>query len=90
MFELPTIAMLIVGLYLISSIKILAEYETRRDLPAGPAAFATERPGVILVFAPIDRIVRISDASRYDRSPAADVVTRDNVTVKVNAVISFA
>jgi regulator of protease activity HflC (stomatin/prohibitin superfamily) len=46
-------------------------------------------PGIILVFAPIDRMVRISLRVETLEVPAQDVVTRDNVTVKVNAVIYF-
>ena len=46
-------------------------------------------PGIILVFAPIDRIVRVSLRVDTLEVPSQDVVTRDNVTVKVNAVIYF-
>ena len=46
-------------------------------------------PGVILVFAPIDRMVRISLRVDTIEVPPQDVITRDNVTVKVNAVIYF-
>ncbi|HJZ99846.1 MAG TPA: slipin family protein, partial [Candidatus Solibacter sp.] len=46
-------------------------------------------PGVILVFAPIDRMVRVSLRIDTLEVPGQDVVTRDNVTVKVNAVIYF-
>src|SRR5207248_8043436 len=46
-------------------------------------------PGVILVFAPIDRIVRVSLRIDTIEVPPQDVVTKDNVTVKVNAVIFF-
>ena len=46
-------------------------------------------PGIILVFAPIDRMVRISLRIDTLEVPAQDVVTHDNVTVKVNAVIFF-
>ena len=46
-------------------------------------------PGVILVFAPIDRIVRISLRIEAMEVPPQDVITRDNVTVKVNAVVYF-
>ena len=46
-------------------------------------------PGVILVFKPIDRIVRVSLRIDTLEVPAQDVITRDNVTVKVNAVIYF-
>jgi regulator of protease activity HflC (stomatin/prohibitin superfamily) len=46
-------------------------------------------PGVVLVFAPIDKMVRISLRIDTLEVPAQDVVTRDNVTVKVNAVVYF-
>ena len=42
-----------------------------------------------LVFAPIDRIVRVSLRVEAMEVPAQNVITRDNVTVKVNAVIYF-
>jgi regulator of protease activity HflC (stomatin/prohibitin superfamily) len=44
-------------------------------------------PGVILVFAPIDRIVRVSLRQEALEVPPQDIITRDNVTLKVNAVI---
>jgi regulator of protease activity HflC (stomatin/prohibitin superfamily) len=89
MFELPTIAVLIVGLYLISSIKILSEYERGVIFRLGRLLSQPKGPGVILVFAPIDRIVRISLRIDTIEVPPQDVVTKDNVTVKVNAVIFF-
>jgi regulator of protease activity HflC (stomatin/prohibitin superfamily) len=50
---------------------------------------APKGPGVVLVFAPLDRISRISLRVETMEVPAQDVVTRDNVTLKVNAVIYF-
>jgi len=47
-------------------------------------------PGVIFVFAPLDRIVRVPLRIDTIEVPPQDVVTRDNVSVKVNAVIIFA
>ena len=44
-------------------------------------------PGIILVFAPIDRIVRVSLRQEALEVPPQDIITRDNVTLKVNAVI---
>src|SRR5436305_12291588 len=46
-------------------------------------------PGLIFVFAPFDRMVRVSLRLESLEVPPQDVVTRDNVTVKVNAVIFF-
>ncbi|HTM51557.1 MAG TPA: slipin family protein [Bryobacteraceae bacterium] len=89
MFELPTIVILIVVLYLFSSIKILAEYERGVIFRLGRLLSQPKGPGVILVFAPIDRIVRISLRVDTIEVPPQDVVTKDNVTVKVNAVIFF-
>jgi regulator of protease activity HflC (stomatin/prohibitin superfamily) len=79
----------IVAIYLISSIKILAEYERGVIFRLGRLLPQAKGPGVILVFAPIDRMVRISLRIDTIEVPPQDVITRDNVTVKVNAVIYF-
>jgi regulator of protease activity HflC (stomatin/prohibitin superfamily) len=89
MFSPITIALLIVVLYLISSIKILAEYERGVIFRLGRALPQPKGPGLILVFAPIDRLVRISLRVETLDVPAQDIVTRDNVTAKVNAVLFF-
>jgi regulator of protease activity HflC (stomatin/prohibitin superfamily) len=86
----PTyVIVLILVLYLLSSIKILAEYERGVIFRLGRVLPKAKGPGVILVFKPIDRIVRISLRIDTLEVPAQDVITRDNVTVKVNAVIYF-
>ena len=79
----------IVVLYLISSIKILAEYERGVIFRLGKLLSQPKGPGVILVFAPIDRIVRVSLRTIVLDVPPQDVITRDNVSVKVNAVVYF-
>ena len=83
------VAILIIAIYLFSSIKILAEYERGVIFRLGRVLPAPKGPGVILVFAPIDRMVRISLRVETMEVPSQDVVTRDNVTVKVNAVVYF-
>ena len=83
------IPVLIVVIYLLSSIKILAEYERGVVFRLGRVLAQPKGPGVILVFAPIDRMVRISLRIEAMEVPPQDVVTRDNVTVKVNAVVYF-
>jgi regulator of protease activity HflC (stomatin/prohibitin superfamily) len=87
--SVPTIAILILILYLLSSIKILAEYERGVIFRLGRVLGKPKGPGVIFVFAPIDRIVRISLRLETLDVPPQDVVTRDNVSVKVNAVVYF-
>ena len=84
-----TIIIIIVVLYLLSSIKILREYERGVIFRLGRLLAQPKGPGIILVFAPIDRIVRVSLRIDTLEVPSQDVVTRDNVTVKVNAVIYF-
>jgi regulator of protease activity HflC (stomatin/prohibitin superfamily) len=76
-------------LYLLSSIKILAEYERGVIFRLGRLLPEAKGPGVIFVFAPLDRMVRVSLRIDTIEVPPQDVVTRDNVSVKVNAVIYF-
>jgi regulator of protease activity HflC (stomatin/prohibitin superfamily) len=87
--NLTTVALAIILIYLASSIKILAEYERGVIFRLGRVLPKPKGPGIILVFAPIDRVVRVSLRVDTLEVPAQDVVTRDNVTVKVNAVIYF-
>jgi regulator of protease activity HflC (stomatin/prohibitin superfamily) len=82
-----TIVTIIILLYLLSSIKILREYERGVIFRLGRLLSHPKGPGVVLVFSPIDRMVRVSLRIDTLEVPAQDVVTRDNVTVKVNAVI---
>src|SRR5579863_7375171 len=84
-----TIVLIVVLLYLMSSIKILAEYERGVIFRLGRLLPEAKGPGVVLVFAPVDRMVRVSLRIDTIEVPPQDVVTRDNVTVKVNAVIYF-
>ena len=79
----------VVILYLLSSIKILREYERGVIFRLGRLLPEPKGPGVIFVFAPLDRIVRVSLRIDTLEVPPQDVVTRDNVTVKVNAVVYF-
>ena len=83
------ILVFIVVLYLVSSIKILTEYERGVIFRLGKLLPRPKGPGVILVFAPIDRIVRVGLRTVvFDVAPQ-DVITRDNVSVKVSAVVYF-
>jgi len=88
-FDLPIIVIAIVVLYLLSAVKILPEYERGVIFRLGRVLPQPKGPGLILVFAPIDRIVRVSLRIETMDVPPQDTVTRDNVTVKVNAVVYF-
>ena len=76
-------------LYLANSIKILNEYERAVIFRLGKLYPRPKGPGVILVFAPIDRMVRVSLRTIVMDVPPQDVITKDNVSVKVNAVVYF-
>jgi len=84
---LPLVLIVFVAFYIISSIKILAEYERGVIFRLGRLLPEAKGPGIILVFAPVDRIVRISLRQEALEVPPQDIITRDNVTLKVNAVI---
>jgi regulator of protease activity HflC (stomatin/prohibitin superfamily) len=79
----------IVILYVLTSIQILPEYERGVIFRLGKLLPAPKGPGVVLVFRPIDRIVRISLRTVVHDVPPQDIITRDNVSVKVNAVVFF-
>ena len=83
------ILFLLVVLYVISSIKILAEYDRGVIFRLGKLLPGAKGPGVILVFAPIDRMVKVGLRTVVFDVPPQDVITRDNVSVKVNAVVYF-
>ena len=75
--------------YLLTSIQILNEYERGVIFRLGKLLPAPKGPGVVLVFRPIDRMVRISLRTVVLDVPPQDIITRDNVTVKVSAVVYF-
>ena len=87
MIPLPVIVVIIVILYIVSSIKILREYERGVIFRLGRLLPNAKGPGIILVFVPIDRMVRISLRQEALEVPPQDIITHDNVTLKVNAVI---
>ncbi|HAR36007.1 MAG TPA: hypothetical protein DCR87_03720 [Acidobacteria bacterium] len=89
MITFPIIVAAIVVLYLLNCIKILKEYERGVIFRLGRVLSRPKGPGLIFVFAPIDRMVRISLRLIVMDIPPQDVITKDNVSVKVNAVLYF-
>ena len=88
MVSVPSLVVIvIVALYLLSSIKILPEYERGVIFRLGRLLPDAKGPGIFLVFAPIDRMVRVSLRQEAFEVPPQDIITRDNVTLKVNAVV---
>jgi regulator of protease activity HflC (stomatin/prohibitin superfamily) len=88
-FSPALIVAVVVVLYVLSSIQILAEYERGVIFRLGKLLAQPKGPGVVLVLRPIDRIVRISLRTVVHDVPPQDIITRDNVSVKVNAVVYF-
>lgn len=83
------IVVVLILLYLFNSIKILRDYERAVIFRLGHALPTPKGPGIILVFRPIDQMVRISLRQEVLEVPPQDVITRDNVTIKVNAVVTL-
>ena len=81
------IVIVIIAIYILSSIKILPEYERGVIFRLGRLLGTAKGPGIFLVFAPIDRMVRVSLRQEAFEVPPQDIITRDNVTLKVNAVV---
>ena len=88
-FSPVLILALILVLYLLSAIKILNEYERGVIFRLGKLLPKPKGPGIVLVFAPIDRMMRVSLRTVVLDVPPQDIITRDNVSVKVNAVVYF-
>ena len=83
------IAAVVIALYLISCIYILNEYERGVIFRLGKLLDRPKGPGIIFVFRPIDSIVKVSLRTTVHDVPPQDIITRDNVSVKVNAVVYF-
>jgi regulator of protease activity HflC (stomatin/prohibitin superfamily) len=83
------IVVVVVVLYLISSIHILKEYERGVIFRLGKLMPLPKGPGLILVFRPIDSLVTVSLRTAVHDVPPQDIISRDNVSVKVNAVVYY-
>jgi regulator of protease activity HflC (stomatin/prohibitin superfamily) len=89
MFTYSTVVLVVLGILLLSSaIKVLREYERAVVFRLG-RAIGAKGPGLIFLIPIVDKMVRIPLRTVAMDVPPQDVITRDNVTVKVNAVIYF-
>lgn len=85
----PVLIVGIIVFYLINVIKILNEYERGVIFRLGRVLGNAKGPGLIFVFWPIDKLVRVSLRTITLDVPPQDIITKDNVSVKVNAVAYF-
>jgi regulator of protease activity HflC (stomatin/prohibitin superfamily) len=79
----------LIALYFISCVRIIFEYERGVIFRLGRIIPVPKGPGIAFVFWPIDRFVRVSLRTVVNDVPPQDVITRDNVSVKVNAVVYY-
>src|ERR1017187_8176684 len=83
------IPILIVLVWLFNCLNIMPEYERAVVFRLGRVLKKEKGPGLVLIFWPIDKIVKVSLRVVTWDVPAQDVITRDNVSLKVNAVVYF-
>ena len=82
-------ALFILLLFLFKWINILKEYERAVTFWLGRLSSQPKGPGLVLIFWPFETMVRISLRTIVHDVPSQDIITRDNVSVKVNAVVYF-
>ncbi len=87
--SIPLVVIIAVAFWLFASIKILNEYERGVVFRLGRLLPEAKGPGLVIVAYPIDRMVRMSLRTAVHDVPPQDVITRDNVSVKVNAVVYY-
>lgn len=87
--EILYVILALVVILLFSWVKVLREYERGVIFRLGRLMPIPKGPGLILVFSPIDKMIRVSLRTIVLDVPAQDLITRDNVSVKVNAVVYF-
>ena len=85
----PMVLVMIIIFYIISVVKVMNEYERGVIFRLGRVLGEAKGPGLILVFWPLDRLVRVSLRTITLDVPPQDIITKDNVSVKVNAVAYF-
>lgn len=89
MVSFPLGLLILVLFWLFNSVKILKEYERAVIFRMGRALGSSYGPGIIFVFFPIDRAEVVSLRLVAMDVPPQDIITKDNVSVKVNAVVYF-
>ena len=82
------VLIVLVVMFLAAAIRILNEYERAVIFRLG-RVLATKGPGLILLIPVVDRMVRVDTRVIAMDVPPQDVITRDNISIKVNAVVYF-
>jgi regulator of protease activity HflC (stomatin/prohibitin superfamily) len=85
----PGIAIILVVAFVIMSVKVITEYERAVVFRLGRLMPKPKGPGIVIIFPVVDRFVRVSLRTLALDVMPQDIITKDNVTVKVSAVIYF-
>jgi regulator of protease activity HflC (stomatin/prohibitin superfamily) len=80
--------LIVVGVFFVLTVKVLNEYERGVIFRLG-RIIGAKGPGLIILIPLVDRMVRVDLRTITLDIPPQDVITRDNVTIKVNAVVYF-
>ena len=88
LFTAPIVVAVLVLVFLYASIRILREYERGVVFTLGRYT-GTKGPGIVLLVPFVQQMVRVDLRVVVDEVPPQDVISRDNVSVKVSAVIYF-
>src|SRR5882724_10129048 len=84
------VLVVVIGLFLFSRwVNVLNEYERAVTFWLGRLSKDTKGPGLVLIFWPFERMIKVSLRTEVHDVPPQDVITRDNVSVEVNAVVYF-
>jgi regulator of protease activity HflC (stomatin/prohibitin superfamily) len=89
MFGIPGVILVLLLVLLIASIKIIPEYERAVVFRLGRLIPKPKGPGIIIIIPFIDRFIRVSFRTVAMDVPPQDIITKDNVTIKVSAVVYF-
>ncbi|MFP3868413.1 MAG: slipin family protein [Desulfobacteraceae bacterium] len=85
----PLTILILVAIFLFSAVKVLKEYERAVIFRLGKALPGDKGPGLIILIPFIDQMSKVNlQVVTYD-VPTQDIITKDNVTIKVNAVVYF-
>jgi regulator of protease activity HflC (stomatin/prohibitin superfamily) len=84
------VLVVVIGLFLFSRwVNVLNEYERAVTFWLGRLSQQPKGPGLVLIFWPFERMIKVSLRTSVHNVPPQDVITRDNVSVKVSAVVYF-
>ena len=86
---LTFVVVLIFVIWIVKCLNIMREYERAVVFRLGRVLRKDKGPGVIIILWPVDKIVKVSLRTVTWDVPPQDVITRDNVSLKVNAVVYF-